>query len=578
MNPIFYTASTGVAALCFTAVSVADHEGLPRPYKEPTHRYISTVAATRSSNMQAFVASLEPRNRLLPFALVGFGAQDEDCCGRFMNHFHDPISGRGLLWGESSIAWGLGDASNEYGAGGLHTAAMAALTATEPQERRDAAERLFLTVGHQVHLVQDLWQPSHTRNDAHPFYSLLETWCGTNAVMGNYAEVSTAVNGAGPITMPTARAFFETSATLSNHFFFSDDTIFSDYPHPMFNDVSWRPELHGSLGDEKLYNFAVAGAPGANGQIRLARQLLSAFESISNRHNGHTLESPADVAIREQARALLTMATGVSIGYIDYMFRAGIQVRLVEESGRTVLEIANSSDPSRVADPLAVSLTGGIQLYYETVNHRRLPWPSPDASIPIASFGVGSTLRTTEDVVSLATALSDPVVTPDPAVRMSDARRVFAVFNGTGGQDLAFAMDSVQVGVFRISRIELDSHSRYVSELPQEGDVEWEGNPTFPVTEIIDAEGAAIGPYGHWERLVQGPVNPIRWGMYCNSTQCLSGHYTWTWKLRDANGHETPPVTFEFTYHDPHGGFLRSTGQPPMPAGADPQSGLIRHR
>jgi len=120
---------------------------------------------------------------------------------RMLNHFHEPIRGRGLygpllddfnylfntqISPQSSLEWAQ-DANNQTSEPlegdqswitlrGLY---YIALTHTNEDIRKETFAQLFKGLGHQMHLVQDMAVPTHTRNDAHlldPLVGKHEPW------------------------------------------------------------------------------------------------------------------------------------------------------------------------------------------------------------------------------------------------------------------------------------------------------------------------------------------------------------------------------------------------------------------
>lgn len=111
------------------------------------------------------------------FPLVNFSL-------RYVNHFHDPLSGEGLHDGLSSglsaMAWAQDGASQENAVEGdqswanLRALYYQALTAASEENRQAGFAQLFKGLGHQMHLVQDMAVPAHVRNDAHAEDTLLQ--------------------------------------------------------------------------------------------------------------------------------------------------------------------------------------------------------------------------------------------------------------------------------------------------------------------------------------------------------------------------------------------------------------------
>jgi hypothetical protein len=177
------------------------------------HQRLSAVAAKQSENMQGFlndfgISTLEPfdgapatvyelvqsemgdtsaydmeirRLDWIPAHLLRAGSITEDsseghvATGRWCNHFYMPSAEGGQaynvsgipLCGTDALSWALNAGDNLYSWERAYDDLYAGLTAQEPDDRKRALARCFYDLGHVIHLVQDLSQPSHTRNDGH---------------------------------------------------------------------------------------------------------------------------------------------------------------------------------------------------------------------------------------------------------------------------------------------------------------------------------------------------------------------------------------------------------------------------
>ena len=116
--------------------------------------------------------------------LIAEGSYDEDSSTRPLNHFFDPKFDRALtlpflgVMGEKSWRWETedeGPVSNqqEFSVADARTFLKKGLTFNEGApvdadfQRGVAMGKLFLSLGHAVHHIQDMAQPQHVRNDSH---------------------------------------------------------------------------------------------------------------------------------------------------------------------------------------------------------------------------------------------------------------------------------------------------------------------------------------------------------------------------------------------------------------------------
>src|SRR5687768_15267828 len=167
--------------------------------------------------------------------LVAEGSVDEDDTPRFLNHFFDPVNHRpliigGIPTGRQSWEWAIEDEpidgwvydqdrSIRDARDFLERSLMYYDPADPAQahgERGLAVSRMFLSLGHAMHHMQDMAQPQHVRNDQHfpvGYKSRYEDY--TNRIRDR-ADIRALMNGAQPnfpgSAFGTARDFWFNSA------------------------------------------------------------------------------------------------------------------------------------------------------------------------------------------------------------------------------------------------------------------------------------------------------------------------------------------------------------------------------
>lgn len=281
--------------------------------------------------------------------------------GRFYRHFHDPLAPNwtqaGLWAYQSSLLWAQGQTTNpEWSWSTVRHAYYDALTDTG-SDRQSRFKTVFEGVGHLIHLVQDLAQPAHVRNDPHPldgkqWVEGLETWAVKRALnVADYARapvsptlpLDMSVNGLSPITQFWDRDFYDgTVATrpqtdglsvgLAEHTnanYFSEDTVDMDYPTtypfpsraPADYSVCEFATRPGSIGHRETYLCAKDDPT----------KLIAAISPLQDPDRPLMLnfnpELSLDNRVRESyASRLIPRAVGYSAALIDYFFRNDIEI------------------------------------------------------------------------------------------------------------------------------------------------------------------------------------------------------------------------------------------------------------
>jgi hypothetical protein len=345
-------------------------------YKEIVHRMMSLKA------FDHMTADLMPRlgidkNHAVtgiqnipqsPRALVGQGAYDEDDDANSLWHFYDPRHNAGLS--VPPLACHPFTSARDYEHNTVVSAARAyyqeALIAPNAGFRDEYLEKLFLQLGHVIHLVQDMAQPEHTRNDQHltgygdlqP--SMYEEW-GLANLLGpdaaplyeGYPNVSLAKGDSYFATAPT-ETYGQGLAQFSNNWFVTQDTNYVDeskegrcyyYNNPWMPDigdatprvqtVSWPILGNGQMYpiDEKIYtSHPVDGYTGVH-ETDPNHDLLSSIDYEAGIYVGTDVYSLSDQSYLSRAALLVPRAVGYSAGYLDHFFRGRITAAWQQNPG-----------------------------------------------------------------------------------------------------------------------------------------------------------------------------------------------------------------------------------------------------
>ncbi|MEK7581948.1 MAG: hypothetical protein AAB488_01305, partial [Patescibacteria group bacterium] len=200
------------------------------------------------------------------------GAVDEDNGTRALNHFYDPVYNKGIVltskdWSQNTIA------QKDWGGKGLATAGtyVGALFDSNTDYSWDRAIYEYLygdknrgleSLGHILHLIEDVTTPDHTRNDLHPDFvyqntvdqeSPYENFTNKFDISNINISKNLINEGLKPVIYLTLGEYFDRMAIYSNNNFFSKDTIFEKkYNQPQ---ISFEKVQKLSDGNKYLFGF-----------------------------------------------------------------------------------------------------------------------------------------------------------------------------------------------------------------------------------------------------------------------------------------------------------------------------------
>ena len=186
--------------------------------------------------------------------VIMLGSKEEDKpVYRTVNHFYDPIYNKGLLstflpaydWAENTNAQAM--YSPQYAL----LSKLLSLYSSDTDYSFDRAvyeyvwgdrERGLRTLGHILHLIEDMSVPAHTRDDQHINGDYYETYArryDTNTINDISEELIN--NREKQKQFSSLFDFFFSMANYSNNNFFSGDTIFSEkYTKPILNGNNFK--------------------------------------------------------------------------------------------------------------------------------------------------------------------------------------------------------------------------------------------------------------------------------------------------------------------------------------------------
>ncbi len=101
------------------------------------------------------------------------GSIEEDAAPRWLNHFYNPQTGKGLWSFYSAKAWSQNQTaqSSYFLSQGNQTWQKAI-----EEYANGNNQAAFVALGHILHLLEDMTVPAHTRLDAHPNGDPYESW------------------------------------------------------------------------------------------------------------------------------------------------------------------------------------------------------------------------------------------------------------------------------------------------------------------------------------------------------------------------------------------------------------------
>jgi hypothetical protein len=106
------------------------------------------------------------------FDWISDGGAREDAGGRSVNHFHNPLTNRGLFGNYSAMIWATLPAGAQqlqnYSWNDVRDYYFQALTAREKTKRDNWFALTFRGVGQIMHLVQDMSVPAHVKSLSFP--------------------------------------------------------------------------------------------------------------------------------------------------------------------------------------------------------------------------------------------------------------------------------------------------------------------------------------------------------------------------------------------------------------------------
>lgn len=344
-----------------------------------------------------------------PRELMIQGSNDEDNPPRFLRHFHEPIANRGLLNGtfDSSINWSLrAKGEQEWSWNDAREYYFKALTSPTKAERDENWGKTFRALGQIMHLLQDSANPSHVRNDPHPFDDGLHDFMERRSVgsyigSGIFSPDPSILEQSGATRSEPFSNLFDRNAysgsnpqaTLgtdigvaeyTNANFFSDDTIpgqgsifNAEITYPTVSELVPAPIPSPYLTLPRLGSTAFLGSRAAKltGNQAVAKFLLT------NTNLDLLGQLQLDDAVYDAYSShLIPRAVGYSAAVLTYFFRGKISLHKDKDAYEIVIArhyIGGPLDEEGYMDinfdiPQDVAFDGVTSLYYDLPGGQRI--------------------------------------------------------------------------------------------------------------------------------------------------------------------------------------------------------------
>ncbi|MEM4648275.1 MAG: lamin tail domain-containing protein [Candidatus Pacearchaeota archaeon] len=200
------------------------------------------------------------------------GARREDDFPRYFNHFYDPVYDRGLndkIWGKgiSARIWAQDELKQKNIVYKVSQTIASILSAFQRRKIEDIEfetnytwqkainfylngdiEKAMFSLGHILHLIEDMGVPAHTRNDGHPAIlgdeEIYEVWSDRFKQNNIKTSIKDNLKDKKPIILNSLDDYFINLSTYTNNNFFSNDTIGiqSGYDKPAIDLLNIRKD------------------------------------------------------------------------------------------------------------------------------------------------------------------------------------------------------------------------------------------------------------------------------------------------------------------------------------------------
>ena len=304
--------------------------------------------------------------------------------GRFNNHFYDAQNGghaltlgygirvNALKWGTNGTHVGNFLRENKYSYLNTLNYFLKGFTEANPNERRKYQAKMFVALGHLLHLMNDLTSPAHTRDDSHPFGDAMEEWGrgGEDGkqnmgykIVGNSLDDDAGIIENKATNMPKYSKFSDfitKEATWTATHFFSNDTIYTK-PRPSRSDTyEFIDSVDNGVTQYYIKSDGTGNASCNNGCVPVGTKLAIGIKSwiinklelyYPERAVGKTTTFKGDYSVlKENARILIPRAIANARNFLNYFFRGQISVAITDDK----IVIKNVSNTSLVAQGTTV--------------------------------------------------------------------------------------------------------------------------------------------------------------------------------------------------------------------------------
>lgn len=386
------------------------------------------------------------------------GSEFEDNGVRPINHFYNPWTGKGSI-GFPAPDWALEESLiipwQGYSYRDGRQAFFMALTQPHETDRDAAFGEMFETLGHVLHVIEDMAVPQHVRSDLHlsgsPWYSRYEKW--TNDHLGTlfplypqYPKYPNVYSLTESRSLTAQRAFFNTADTtgvavgkglaeFTSRNFVSIGTNFTGTPPNLAASYPPLPDPHGAQittidahNDSDLAPILPAGSLMDMIGTPISDTLFPEFSDTNPRTSTYSIYDQ-DLKIQgKQAvlalnalnfkaahRLLMPRAVAYCAGMLDYFFRGNID--LAPDPAHTAKYVIRNFS--------AESMTGTFTFYYDAQDGTR-------KFLPGASWSNMSIAAA--DATTHAPGLSPPIMLIPP-LDAQEVGKYMLVFRGDMGNE-----------------------------------------------------------------------------------------------------------------------------------------------